>query len=67
MGNTQIYVREGNEYIGPFLSRDDAHLFLILVELFEGNIEGIGIVELDAANRSDAEEDVCLQQCCCAS
>ncbi len=44
-----IYVREEDEYVGPFNSREDAERFLVLVELSGESSKGIEIVEIDNA------------------
>lgn len=51
MGRTGIYVRKGEEHVGPFCSRQDAERFLLLMELFGTSSEGIEIVELGTAKR----------------
>jgi hypothetical protein len=43
---TGIYVREGNEYVGPFLNNADAEVFLGLIELQGESVDGIEIVEV---------------------
>ncbi len=42
-----IYLREANEYVGPFASRGEAELFLGAMVLSGENLEGIEIVEID--------------------
>ena len=48
-----IYLRHENEFVWPFISKVDAERFLVLLEAFGGNINGISIVELsDALTRA---------------
>lgn len=56
-----IYLREADEYVGPFAGRGDAERFLILMRSFGESLEGIEIVEIDsvansAPNAVSAEE-----------
>jgi hypothetical protein len=44
-----IYLREANEYVGPFATRADAGRFLVAMESFGESVEGIEIVEFDKA------------------
>ena len=60
MRRTGIYVREGDEHVGPFSSRQDAERFLLLMELFGNNCEGIDIVELGIARRPRSINSVTL-------
>ena len=41
-----IYLHEGNEYVGPFRTREDAERFLILMESYGESREGIEITNL---------------------
>ncbi len=41
-----VYLREANEYVGPFASRGDAERFLTLMASFGESLEGIEIVEI---------------------
>ncbi len=43
-----IYVREMDEYVGPFLSRRDAEIFLALMANCGESLEGIEIIEIDS-------------------
>ncbi len=43
----QIYLREADEYVGPFAGRGDAERFLVLMTSFGESLEGIEIVEID--------------------
>ncbi len=47
MRTVGIYLREQDEQVGPFDTRQDAERFLILLELFGAGREGIEIVEVD--------------------
>ncbi len=51
-----IYLREQDEQVGPFHTRQDAEHVLILMELFGVSCEGIEIVELDTT--AQREESV---------
>ncbi len=42
-----IYLREADEYVGPFAGRGDAERFLILMASCGESLEGIEIVEID--------------------
>ncbi len=44
----RVYLREADEYVGPFCKRRDAERFLELMELFGASSEGIEIIELEA-------------------
>jgi hypothetical protein len=52
VGETRIYLQGDDECVGPFRSREDAELFLSLMELFGGSSDGIEIVAL-AAGREE--------------
>ncbi len=52
MRKAEIFVCEGNEHVGPFCSRQDAERFLVLMELFGTNCEGITILEIERRPRS---------------
>ncbi len=49
-----IYVREEDEYVGPFARHRDAELFLDLMTLSGESLEGIEIVEIDSDSAPDA-------------
>ena len=55
-----IYVREGDEQVGPFHSRQDAERFLILMELFGTRREGIELIEVDTTARPGCTEGTVL-------
>ncbi len=42
------YVREGDEYVGPFASRGDAARFLIAMAASGESLEGVEIVEIES-------------------
>lgn len=42
-----IYVHQMDEYVGPFLTRRDAEVFLTLMSTCGESLEGIEIVEID--------------------
>jgi hypothetical protein len=44
----KIYLHEADEFVGPFFSRKDAERFILLMEWYGENSEGIEIVEVDA-------------------
>ena len=44
----KIYLHEADEYIGPFCSRQDAELFIEMMELFGGSCEGVEVVEMES-------------------
>ena len=58
MRRFRIYLRERDEQVGPFHSRQDAERFLVLMELFGVSREGIEIVELDTSARPGCTEGV---------
>ena len=62
-----IYLREGDEYVGPFRGREDAERFLSLMELLGESPEGVKIVELMADGRPESREDTVLQYNCGSS
>ena len=41
-----VYLREGNEYVGPFLNRMHAERFLLLMVLHGESLSGVKIVVL---------------------
>ncbi len=45
----RIYLREADEYVGPFAGRGDAARFLIMMAAFGESLEGVEIVEIDRA------------------
>ena len=47
-----IYLREKDEYVGPFCSRGDAERFLIAMTLCGESLEGIEIVEISDAAKT---------------
>ncbi len=49
---TRIYLREADEYVGPFCKRRDAERFLELMELFGESSEGIEVIELEVDSRA---------------
>ncbi len=49
MQGAGIYLREKDEYVGPFCSRGDAERFLELMVLHGDSLEGIEIVQIDNA------------------
>ncbi len=60
----EVYLREGDEYIGPFGSRGDAERFLTLMQFSGTIIEGIEIVEIASDLQPNSAEDAVLRQCC---
>ncbi len=52
-----IYLREGEEYVGPFCAREDAERFLYLMDLFGAGHEGIEIVRLGNDEQLESAED----------
>ncbi len=49
-----IYLREANEFVGPFASRGDAERFLTLMKLSGESLEGIETVEIDGHSTPNA-------------
>jgi hypothetical protein len=43
----RIYVREGEESVGPFRAREDALRFIALIECFGVGSEGIEVIEVN--------------------
>jgi len=43
----RIFVREGKELVGPFLTRHDAARFIFLIELSGVSSAGIDVVEIE--------------------
>ncbi len=60
MRKVGVYLREEEELVGPFYSRQDAEYFLFLMELLGTSSEGIEIVEIDIATRPGGADDVYL-------
>ncbi len=52
MAGKGIYLREKDEYVGPFYSREDAERFLVLMELSGESREGIEVVEIENAAKT---------------
>ncbi len=52
MTTTRVYLHEKDEYVGPFYRRQDAELFLALMELFGESLEGIEIVEIETTAKT---------------
>ncbi len=52
----RVYLREGDEHIGPFRGRADADRFLRLMELYGGGSQGIEIVEQHSPGHVNSEE-----------
>ncbi len=52
MTTTRIYLHEKDGYVGPFYRRQDAKLFLELMELFGESLEGIEIVEIETTAKT---------------
>ncbi len=50
-----IYLREENEYVGPFHSLDDARRFLELMQAFGEDLTGIEIVEFSDSGVSPSQ------------
>ncbi len=57
-----IYLREGEEYVGPFRAREDAERFLYLMDLFGAGHEGIEIVRLGADEQLESVENAVLHR-----
>ncbi len=60
MGRTGIYLCEGDEYVGPFQSHEDAERFLLLMKASGESPEGIEIVELSNAAGVGCRGDAAL-------
>ncbi len=60
MRKVGIYLREGEEQIGPFYSRQDAERFLLLMSLFGASCAGIEIVERDITTQPGSADGAFL-------
>ncbi len=62
MKRTCVYLREGEFHIGPFYSRRDAELFLILMEWHGTSRKGIDIVELERSDKPASTKRTILRR-----